>query len=220
MKKIIFFSFVFVTLLAISACGNSNEVSSQKESKNYQKKIEILERVENKDSTLSRMTNLLINEWPVLFKQSSEAELWKSYCRLTWHVEKDEQEQLKKNLTHHPEYLSYVDLLKKGILPARSVTVKEVNTQRNTENLGHLVKVTYDLLLKDGTTKELQVTLNADDNMETFNDRFVPMVAGADNVIPEPKNEQEELYRRFLLKLLDYNVSKKMTHEEFIEILN
>lgn len=220
MKKIVFLCSVFLSLFVISACGNVNQVSSQQASKNYQKKIDILEKVENRDSTLSRMTDLLIDEWPVLFKQPTEEELWKSYCRLTWHVEKDQQEQLKKDLIHHPEYLSYVELLKSGVLPAKEISIKEVNSKRNSENLGYLVKVNYNLLLKDGTTKELQVELNADDNMETFNDRFVQMVAGADEVIPEPTNEQEELYRRFLLKLLDYNVSKKMTREEFIEILN
>ncbi len=227
-KKISEFSIALLTVTTLAACSYTStpptdaqyntKISSDSASiEGYKKKIEILDKLENRETTLSRMTELLIDEWPALFQQPNEAELWKAYSTLTWHIRPDEQDRLKKEMSKHPEYLQYLELQKKGLLPAKSVSITNVESHRNNLGLGYIVKVNYKLTLKNGSSKEVYVELNADDSMETFNPRFNTIERG--ETLPEPKTEQEEWRRQFILRTLDYNITKKMTYEELLEIL-
>lgn len=202
--------------------GN-NEVSMVQNNPNpvvdYRKKLEILDRLENHDTTLSRMMELLSIEWHHLFTQKDENNLWNTYFSLTWNIRPDEKEQVKRELsTVHKEFANYLNMQKQGILPAKNVTVNNLSAERNSTDDGYLVKASYLLTLNDGTTKEVKVELNADDNMETFNPRFNTIATGEN--LPEPKNEHEELRREFILRSLDYNVIKKMTYDEILEMID
>ncbi|MDR9505880.1 hypothetical protein [Brevibacillus agri] len=218
------FSLLFlVTAISMTGCTTTNsaepvQASPQPPKADYRKKLEILDRLENHDTTLSRMTEILAIEWQRLFTQENEEKLWDTYFSLTWNVRPDEKEKVKKELSAiHPEFASYLALQKQGILPAKSVTIKNLMADRNKENTGYLVKATYLLTLNNEATKEIQVELNADDNMETFNPRFHTVATGEN--LPEPQNEQERLRQEFILRALDYNVIKKMTYEEVLEMM-
>ena len=54
--------------------------------------------------------------------------------------------------------------------------------------------------------------------METFNPRFNTIATG--EYLPQPKNEHAELRREFILRALDYNVIKKMTYDEILEMID
>ncbi|KMZ42487.1 MULTISPECIES: hypothetical protein [Bacillales] len=216
--------FLLLSVVSIAGCTTSNNASSmqaspQPQSVDYNKKLEILDRLENHDTTLSRMTEILTIEWHHLFTQKNEEDLWNTYFYLTWNLRPDEKELVKKELsTNHKELATYLEMQKKGILPAKEVHVKNIMAERNPNNDGYLVKAGYLLTLNDGSSKEIWVELNADDNMETFNPRFNTIATGEN--LPEPKNEQERLRRDFILRALDYNVIKKMTYDEILEMID
>ncbi|WP_429844150.1 hypothetical protein [Brevibacillus sp. FIR094] len=216
--------FLLLSVVSIAGCTTSNNASSmqaspQPQSVDYNKKLDILDRLENHDTTLSRMTEILTIEWHQLFTQKNEEDLWNTYFYLTWNLRPNEKELVKKELsTTHKELATYLEMQKKGILPAKEVHVKNIMAERNSNNDGYLVKASYLLTLKDGTTKEVWVELNADDYMETFNPRFNTIATGEN--LPEPKNEQERLRREFILRALDYNVIKKMSYDEILEMID
>ncbi|MFA4135302.1 MULTISPECIES: hypothetical protein [unclassified Brevibacillus] len=216
--------FLLLSVVTIAGCtANNNALSMQASPQpplvDYNKKLEILDRLENHDTTLSRMTEILTIEWHHLFTQKNEEDLWNTYFDLTWNLRPDEKERVKKELsTTHKELSTYLEMQKKGILPAKEVHVKNIMAERNTDNDGYLVKVCYLLTLNDGSSKEIWVELHADDNMETFNPRFNTIATGEN--LPEPQNEQEELRRQFIFRALDYNVIKKMTYDEILEMID
>ncbi|TKI59129.1 hypothetical protein E8L90_29095 [Brevibacillus antibioticus] len=216
--------FLVLSVVSIAGCTTSNNASSmpaspQPQSVDYNKKLEILDRLENHDTTLSRMTEILAIEWHHLFTQKNEEDLLNTYFYLTWNLHPEEKERVKKELsTTHKELATYLDMQKKGILPAKEVHVKNIMAERNPDDDGYLVKACYLLTLNDGSSKEVWVELNADDNMETFNPRFDTLDIGES--LPEPKNEQEELRREFILRALDYNVINKMTYDEILEMID
>ncbi|MFC8689293.1 hypothetical protein [Brevibacillus porteri] len=216
--------FILLSAVSIVGCSTSNNAVAKPESPHptpveYSKKLEILDRLENHDSTLSRMTEILAIEWHHLFSQKNEEDLWNTYFYLTWNLRPNEKERVRSELsTTHKELATYLDMQKQGTLPAKEVSIKNIMAERNSNNDGYLVKASYLLTLKDGTTKEVRVELNADDYMETFNPRFNTIATGEN--LPEPKNEQERLRREFILRALDYNVIKKMTYDEILEMID
>ncbi|OUQ85142.1 hypothetical protein B5G50_28415 [Brevibacillus brevis] len=216
--------FLLLSVVTIAGCTTNNNALSMQASPqpplvDYNKKLEILDRLENHDTTLSRMTEILTIEWHHLFTQKNEEDLWNTYFYLTWNLRPDEKERVKKELTTtHKELATYLEMQKKGILPAKEVHVKNIMAERNPDNDGYLVKACYLLTLNDGSSKEIWVELNVDDNMETFNPRFNTIATGEN--LPEPKNEQEELRREFIFRALDYNVIKKMTYDEILEMID
>ncbi|USG65783.1 hypothetical protein NDK47_27420 [Brevibacillus ruminantium] len=226
MNKHTILAFASLAFLLSSGCTNTDTLSNLEPQPaaspvaDYGKKLEILERLQYQDSTLNRMTEILTIAWPTLFQQQSEAELWNAYFSLTWHIRPDEQEKVRKELsTVHRELQSYLELQQEGILPAKSVQVKSLAAKRNAEDDGYLVTADYLLTLRDGSTKEIQVELNADDYfMESFNPRFFTVYTG--ETLPEPRNEQEELRRNFIMKALDYYIVLKMTYEETLEMID
>lgn len=96
------------------------QASPQPQLVNYNKKLEILDRLENHDTTLSRMTEILTIEWHHLFTQKNEEDLWNTYFYLTWNFRPDEKERVKKELTTtHKELATYLDMQKKAFFPQR-----------------------------------------------------------------------------------------------------
>lgn len=221
MRRLFFLVPLVISLVACSeaadnttsAVGNNQANSTPKT--DYNKKIEIIQRIKTPESALTILIPKLETEWPSLFTVKSEDELFDRYSFITWHIDEESKKRLRDNLTKfHPEFQEYAKLIKDGVLPAKECKVTNIAVDKySTDSVS--VTAEYDLLLQDGSNKKLVVSLTADSNFEKFNQRFntsegVPL--------PSSDDKEEELARDFIFSILSNDEIRKLTADELFTL--
>lgn len=225
---------ICMSTFVFTGCGNNTQESLPKEETPIKeetptkenlslekKKVEISRKIRVENSSINVMSNILQNDWPKLFLQKNEEELFKAYSAMTWHVTTKEKEKLKSDLSKHKDYLSYADLYKKKTLPAEGVRVKEMKiseiTSKEKGETGYELKVIYRLQLKNGKEQDISFKTNVFSNFEYFNPLF--NVDGAESfTLPPTRSDKEELQREYFYNITSWKI-RELTPEELLELL-
>lgn len=214
--------------IGLTGCSDQPVVVSEKSAEktdvgdqsDYRKKHEILDQVQSPYHTaLGTMSQILTNEWRELFTAKDEEDLYQRYEILTWHSRNQQgREKLRNTLEQHKDYLAYKEMYENGLLPARSVKLVSMSAEQNRpEGFGYRLTAAYELVLKDKSTKEVQVELEVSDAPEGVSPLMYTDESPDDSIqlSEDPKEQQRQ---DFLLRLLREE-QFKVTREQLLELL-
>jgi hypothetical protein len=137
---------------------------------------------------------------------------------MTWHVRPADQERLKRDLANHLEFKQYQELYQQGILPAQSYRVKNLSASWDEKQKEYKLDVIYGVTLKNGSEKEISVTMNVRNNQTEFiNQKF--NTAPSEEPAPTPKDKQEKFYQEFIFSSLSPNEIRKLNSEQAQKLL-
>ncbi|NEW06368.1 hypothetical protein GK047_10130 [Paenibacillus sp. SYP-B3998] len=222
-------------ILSLMAGCEKRSVSEERKQvasdQNYEKQLQIAQKqleVANKMVpaepivSLSTVTQILTEYYPMLFKQKDEDSLFEYYARMTWHTSEKSKEKLKKNIDKHVDYLKIKKMYADKILPLKHddpypecrVTEMNISYQKakKGEEGSYKVHTVYELYKKDQTIS-FPVDLTIPENSEFFSSLF----ASADDNEPYdygvPSDELSKTRRDFMNLLIGAR-TRTLTVEE------
>lgn len=196
----------------------------EKQLQNAKNQLEVAKKMVPSEPivSLSTVTQILTEYYPMLFKQKDAESLWEYYARMTWHTTDKSKENLKKNIDKHADYLKIKKMYEDKILPLQSddpyptcrITEMNISYQKGKkgEEGSYKVHTVYELYKKDQTIK-FPVELTIPENDEFFSSLF----ASGDETEPHdygvPSDELSKARREFM-NLLIGTRARTLTAEE------
>ncbi|CAH1054815.1 hypothetical protein [Paenibacillus pseudetheri] len=201
-----------IGLLATMFCFSLTVAHAQtKSAKILERKIKILEKVQIQESYTQVLIGKLESDWPKLFSAKSVDDLFNKYAFITWYIDDDARIRLKAQLNKHTYYLEYEKLLKKGLLPAKKTSLKNLEIESYSSDI-IAVSGTYDVILRDGSNKTFEVTLKAKKESLSY---FSPMfnIEEGSGISTNSKDEELDLQYKFQL-LNSIDTIRKLSKEQ------
>ena len=156
---------LFLNITMVNVYGDSNTIAV------LERKIKILDKIQSQESYTQMLIGKLESDWPKLFTAKTSDDLFNKYSFITWYIDEESKKDLKKDINKHLYYIEYKKLLQDNLLPAKKVTTIDLKIDAYAGDT-IAVTATYDVLLKNGVNRTLEVTLKAKNESLDFSPSF------------------------------------------------